>query len=355
MASYKFTANIKRVKVDFDSAVESKHFNPNTYNRVKTNGIFLTDLSLVHYASIHFQSRFENSFPRRFRHTFDTIEPSIVKNKRAFCFDDCEEAELQKSSSEVIGVGFSSHLMHDLFDVNVNRINRIPNMGKKKRCDYEILKNSVKYIYESKGRKGSINRAKKEIINQKSSYPDCIKYGIISHIPRDGVTPVEIYVVDPNIRLPKFNKNDEVVTLLRHYSRCARLAGFYRLSEKLNERIRKILASNIGIEEFNKKELDYQNVIKHGYGRTFRYFGDQFEFFHAPNMDIGFKYESEKGYCVFSMEKNILEILDEQDYDKLLNYRFDNIFSDRFSLLDNGTLLLNFSCSKYRELSFNYL
>ncbi len=64
----------------------------------------------------------------------------------------------------------------------------------------------------------------------------------MSSIPRDG-RPAKLHMVDPEIELEEANRDYIVVSLLTHYSKIARLAGFYRLSIKLNERIYKIMES----------------------------------------------------------------------------------------------------------------
>ena len=52
---YKLSGKLKKIKVDFDSTVKSNHFNQNAFDLIKNNGLYLTDLSLIHYASIHYQ------------------------------------------------------------------------------------------------------------------------------------------------------------------------------------------------------------------------------------------------------------------------------------------------------------
>ena len=120
------SAKLKNIKTNFAKNVDIKPFNQKAYVDIRNNGLFLTDLALIHCSSIHFQSKFSNNISRRLRYTLDTIETSLVKNKyNKFIFNSSEEPELQKISSEVLSVGFSTHLMHRLFDINFNNINRL--------------------------------------------------------------------------------------------------------------------------------------------------------------------------------------------------------------------------------------
>jgi len=164
----KISSQLKNIRVYFDSSVDARHFSQNAFHQIRAVGLSLTEFALIHCASIQYQSRFSNSIARRVRYTLDTIEPSIVRNMTGgFLFSDEEESELQKSSSEVIGVGFAVHLMQQLLDVRFREISRIPLNNGKKRCDFEVVKNKARYIFESKGRKTNIKGAKEEIKGQK--------------------------------------------------------------------------------------------------------------------------------------------------------------------------------------------
>lgn len=90
--------NIKNVPVNFEQNIKIALFNQKAYNNIKTTGHSLTDLNLIHSASIHYQSRFQSNIPRRFKATLDVIEPSLIDERTGFYFSDIEDSELQKQS-----------------------------------------------------------------------------------------------------------------------------------------------------------------------------------------------------------------------------------------------------------------
>ncbi len=348
---YNLSGQLKRIKVNFGHDVDISHFNQNAYNQVRTQGFFLNEISLIHYASIHYQSKFHNSLSRRFKYTLDTIEPAIIHGSSdSFIFSGTEESELQRITSEVIGVGFSVGLMHRLLDVKLNAINKLPEAGSMKRCDYEILKNNSRIIFESKGRKYDIEGAKKEILSQKSNYTHCVKYGIISHIPRDN-TPSQLFVIDPEEEPSKIDKHYMIISLLNHYSKGARLAGFYRLSEKLNDRLYAIGLVENDTDRFKGKSLEYKNIFK--IGKTLQITVDNLSFqsFFAPDLQNGLKATLEdNSMLIFGMDKNLIRLLESQDYDQLLEYKHKNIIYHKYSVLDNGTFLMREQKDKIMDI-----
>jgi hypothetical protein len=342
------SAKLKNIKTNFAKNVDIKPFNQKAYVDIRNNGLFLTDLALIHCSSIHFQSKFSNNISRRLRYTLDTIETSLVKNKyNKFIFNSSEEPELQKISSEVLSVGFSTHLMHRLFDINFNNINRLQANGKEKRCDYEILKNGFRYIYECKGRKSGINSAKEEIELQKKSYPNTTKYGCITHIPRNK-DACELHVIDPEVIVYEYDDNHKIIKILEHYTLVAKLSGFYRLASELINRI-KLLKINNNAFEYNNIEIEYDNSIKLGRSYEFLLFNERYEFFSSPNENVGFRKRLNNGYLlVFGMQKRIIELLEKQDFNNLLKYRSQNFVTENYSLLDNGTILAKIKIDKFK-------
>ena len=341
----KITAQLKNIGVDFDGSVDARPFNQNALQQISKTGLYLTEFALIHCASIQYQSRFSNSIARRLKYTLDTIEPSIMGNTHGeFLFSDEEESELQKSSSEVIGVGFAVHLIQRLLDVKFGQISRILVNNRRKRCDFEVLKNGTRYILESKGRKTNINGAKEEIRGQKREYPDCAKYGVVTHIPRNG-TPCRMHVTDPDIELPEVSWDYQVIAMLEHYSKVARLAGFYRMSEVLNKRLEEIHDSEGMASQFNNKVLDFGDITKVGKVIDIAVSGKSFNCFFYPNLlELGLKWYFQDGpMLVFAMDQAVVELLRDQDFQHLLEYRFVNEDKGDYSVLDDGTLVTTIS------------
>lgn len=347
---------LKNVQIDFyDEITNELHyivdtgpFNKNAYNDIKINGHFLTDLNLIHCASIHYQSRFRTDISRRLKYTLDTIEPSLIDDRDSFYFDNYEESELQKNSSEVIGVGFAISLFQKLLDVNFNCINRIPVTGRMKRCDYEILKNGSTFILESKGRKGGLNKAVKEIFEQKSGAGlGMAKYGCISLIERNG-NPVTITVVDPPREYEMKSKEVRILDILVYYTKCIQLSGFYNLARHLNIRINRIIQNLEMIEKYNNMPIEYDNVLKSGLGYEITLSDSmKFEMFVARSMQVGLrrtlKFEEEEYVLSFGMDPQLIKIIENQDFDALLEYRTDdNLFIENANIVsvhNDGTFL----------------
>lgn len=340
-------ATLKNVQVEFYSdttstpsrMIDTSCFNQKGYNDIMRNGHYLTDLNLIHCASIHYQSRFSNNVSRRFRHTLDTIEPSLIDNQTNFYFNHDEEIELQKTSSEVIGVGFAISLFQKLLDVNFNCITRILPVGRDKRCDFQIYRNGSVFILESKGRKRDINGARHEIYNQKLSRTGVkAKYGCIAKITRD-YSPVSITVVDPPTEDIPQNENDRLIDLLIYYTKAVQLSGFFNLARHLNQRIDYILANKETIDNFDRVKVDYGSVIKHGHAVRIAINNGKFEIFISRDRNVGLEREIENGNdrytMLFGLDPELVDILEQQDFQALLEYKHDQ----NDDIKNDGTIL----------------
>ena len=181
-------------------------------------------------------------------------------------------------------------------------------------CYLESIKDGERFIIEAKGRKTNINGAKDEIHAQKNSYPDLVKYGVVSHIPRNG-EPSRLFVTDPEVELPPADRDYKIISILNHYSKIARLGGFYRLSEKLNDRIDDIIEANGVTGQFNHVSLDYGNVFKLGRAIEFSFPDMAFSSFFSPNMEVGFKTILKNNkMLVFGMDRKVIELLEGMNH-----------------------------------------
>lgn len=349
--------SMKNVSVEFRDihrdektySIDTTPFNNRAYNEIKTNGHILTDLNLIHCATIHYQTRFQTNLSRRFRCTLDTIEPSMLCHCNGFFFDELEESELQKISSEVIGVGFAISLFQKLLDVNFNCINRIPARGRRKRCDFEIVKNGQRFVLESKGRKNGLNSAINQIIDQKSETQIIApKYGSITMIPRNG-QEVSMCIVDPLIENDFEDDDSRLIKLLIYYTQALQLAGYHNLARILNHRIDEILRDNGMIFEYRNKAIDYEKTLKAGYDYEFA-LGNNIKFstFISRNSNVGLTksilIEHESYLLLFGLDTELITLLERQDFDRLLNYNIDTSEmafeeSNMISIHNDGTIL----------------
>lgn len=333
--------NLKRVEVTFRNSVDVSEFDGKCFNQINTYGLELTDLNLIHCASIHLQSRFKNDISRRFRATLDVIEPSLLSDSHynMFYFNEIEDSELQTQSSECIGIGFGIALFQKLLNVNFNSIHRIHPSGRSKRCDYKILKNGEEYYLETKGRKDGIEVAALEIEEQKLSIgnPYSPKYGCITHIPRND-DPVNIVVVDPESYGGRITLGENLINLLIYYSKCIQLSGNARLAKELNkiidiyetnpERILEI--DNKKIELPNAETLQTQYAIKHD-GKSFIRFDKEFGLFHKLENNL---------VVTYGIDKELIEIIINLNFKKLVEYNYENKSEDlSISINNDGTIL----------------
>ncbi|MDQ0300540.1 hypothetical protein J2S78_003008 [Salibacterium salarium] len=335
--------SLKQVMVNFNSSTDTTLFVKKVYKEVKSRGLMLTDLNLIHCAMIHYQSRFKTDISKRFQYTYLTIEPSLLKDKKYFYFDDGEKSELQTQSSEVIGVGFAIALFQKLFDVNFNCINEIINTGK--RCDFEIYYKGKKIIAESKGRKGNLNQAANEITNQKTAHTTTVpKYGAISIIGRDA-NPTKIEVVDPPSEMDNISRYERILSLLIYYTKVAQLSGYSQLASILNVRINEITKNNSKIDYYELKEIEYKNDLDESGYEIFTNIGEYkfCTFFHSYNNN-GFKFRVRDDLQLFfGMDENIKKYLEDQNFEALLNFNGKyniNFELTHISIHNDGTSLI---------------
>jgi len=142
--------------------VDTSLFVSSKYKNIRKHGISKTPLNIIHSAAIHYQGRFRTSSSLRFLNAFFDVITSIDKYRDGKLYiNDIESNEFQQSSSEVIAVGLCIEFTSEIFNINKNRIDLIEDT--KKRCDFRFIKNSLEYLIESKGRKGSTNQAIKDV------------------------------------------------------------------------------------------------------------------------------------------------------------------------------------------------
>lgn len=132
-------------------------------------GLEVRGIQIFHYAGIHYSSRW-NNYCLRFLNALLNSASSISSSKGSdFSLNDDEECELQRDSSEVLAVGLSNLFMCKWYGININRIEKIDESGK--RCDYRFNYNNQIIVFESKGRSNSsqIKSALKDCIEKKKT------------------------------------------------------------------------------------------------------------------------------------------------------------------------------------------
>jgi hypothetical protein len=296
-------------------------------NNMLDNGMYLRGIQIFHYASIHYNTRWE-SYPLRFLNALLNSAATIQDKGNNLCLSDKEESELQGDSSEVLGIGLSNIFMCKWYGVNINKVEKIG--GAKKRCDYRFgYKNQV-IIFEAKGRKNSkdIKTALKDCIEKKSNYSANIMYSTICHLPRNG-DPVCLYLFDPPVNDNAIDYNENYV-IAKHYKRVTEKVGLTLLSSSIEKRIKKF--EEVGIWDNTPLK---SNVLKIGYLITI---GNN-EFWtrrssNRQNNEINIQY---------GIDKRVIELLEKWDLSELSKLYYEElVIEDKdkaFSILSDGSLL----------------
>jgi len=323
------------------STIDRSLFDQAQYRTIRQHGIKLSPINIIHYASVHYIGRFRNNVSMRFINSFIDIVSSIgISSDGGLYLLSDENNELQARSSEVLAVGICIGLSSKIFSINKNRIGLIDGPGK--RCDFYFIKDNQQYYIESKGRKGSITTAIQDIFLKKANHDQhSPKYGIISQLPR-STERVNVTVVDPEFVPEEMSTNEQIRRLLVHYKKIAYLSGFWRLGELLTER-HNAISDGIDYTELNEKALDYQNVLKMGIGIEVNIGGVRSEVFFPRGNRYGFRKQVGDLFSLFLMERELIEILERQDFKRLIEYELkeETIGTEdgaAFSVLNDGSL-----------------
>jgi len=291
------------------------------------NGMPTRGIQIFHYAAVHYNTRWDN-YPARFLNALFNVAPAISDNGNYLNLNDSEEPELQRGSSEVLGIGLSNMFMCRCFGVNINRIEKIQDSGK--RCDYRFPYNNQVVIFESKGRahREQISSARKDCIQKKCNYNANLKYAIISHLPRDG-SATTLHIFDPpgDNGLVSFN---EKYVIAKHYSRVSELSGLTILAEA----IRKRLGQYEKTGEWDISPLLINNVMKIGLSIQI---GNNT--FWTRRSLKEFKYGDQNYYVHFGLHNRVIDLLMNWDIEQLSKFRFeDNVIEDHsISQMSDGS------------------
>ncbi|PKQ73768.1 hypothetical protein CJP16_18355 [Aeromonas sobria] len=323
LRTYNKWAKNRTVPVSFNNhinhPIDTTLFHQAAHTEIMTNGFKVSPLKIIHAASIHYSGRFGSNSHMKFINAFIEIFTSVEPYDATglLYFNKSENSEFQGRSSEAIAVGLCISLSEKLFNVNRSRIGLINGSGK--RCDFSLIKDGLEYFIESKGRKNNIKSAIKDVFVKKTHYAAISpKYGFISRIPR-GKKQTTIEVVDPEFTPNEISRSELIRRLLVHYTKVAALAGFWRLSDQLESRATAIYKGT-EITELENRQLDYENILKLGNSITINYGENDFNIFLPNEVRSVFKKDFDGNVALFPMEQSLIEILNNQDYESLINY-----------------------------------
>lgn len=331
--------------------IDTTLFHGVAHNEIVNNGFKVSPLRIIHAASIHYSGRFGGNYHMKFINAFIEIFTSVesYNSTGLLYFNETENNEFQGRSSEAIAVGLCISLSETLFNVNRSRIGLIQGSGK--RCDFSLIKDGLEYFIESKGRKGSTASAIQDVFDKKKNYAAISpKYGFISRIPR-GSSATTIEVIDPEFTPNNISRSELIRRLLVHYTKVAALAGFWRLSNLLESRATAIYKGT-DIVDLENRQLDYENILKFGNSISVNYGGDNFNIFLPKESRSVFEKDFDGNIVLFPMEERLIEILNNQDYESLINYNLmetEPRESANLSTSTDGSVLIMTSSEEIRD------
>ncbi|MCC5845351.1 MAG: hypothetical protein JJU05_13970 [Verrucomicrobia bacterium] len=336
-----FKKNTIECKLDIfqNIPVDITYFNKPVLDEITNNGLKCSYIDILRSASIHYQGK-HRSFPIRIAHAHLDLDGSLNNSLDNFVFNQNERHEMQKLSTEIFALGLAIEASVKLFSVTRNSISIIDET--RKRCDFVIQKNGIRIVAEAKGRKNHPKSSYKDIFMKKAEYGNNIpKYGFVTHIPRNG-SPVSLNIIDPPDFRINLTKHEIIKNILYYYSRCSYLSGFHRLGDLLLKRMIRI-NSDEDMMNYNMRPLDFGNILKlgHSYQVTLSNYANVLNFFQPVNPKFGMNLKYRNGVIQFSLTNELLSILENQDYFRLLEKKVhDETHQENFSIYDDGTSMI---------------
>jgi hypothetical protein len=320
--------------------VDRSLFESIAFGRISDSGSYpCSPAELLQAAAVHYQGRFRNLRSAQWLNACLEVLPSLAPDPAdRLALNSNESSEFQVKSSEVIAVGIGLSLCKRLFRVRYQDINTIERSGK--RCDFEFIRNNHGYVIETRGRKDSVQiKYAIEDVFEKKAHHRGARYGFVCHLPRDG-QPCSATVVDPPLPPRRIAPWQRASLILKYYSRAARLAGFWRLSDMLNERARRISRAQ-SAQGFDRVELDYGNIEKLGRPMTVRAANATAHFFVSPSDQPEGLFRFRDFSFVFGLDATLMRLLQFQDFDALLDYRLQSPpdLQEPIHFNEDGTIL----------------
>lgn len=284
-----------------------------------TFGLDVTPIQIIHYASVHYTSQ-HKQYWKRFLNAYLEIGETLTSHQwpgnNSMILNSVGNSERMADTSEIIASGLSTMLMCKWFDVAANRIVEIPNMGARKRCDFELISEGKRIIYESKGRSHQKNLST-AVSDGKSKKLNCTAseaYVIACFLPRNGqATNISIY--DPESESLDLPQDYTLYIILNYYKNCAWLSGLSLLAHALDERIKEYYSTG----KLSRQPLRLsEKVTKVAEEITIQ--NQQFirgKFGMSP-----FSYE-DAALCSeleFSLSKDVVKMLSDMDLASLLSF-----------------------------------
>lgn len=330
------------VNVDPDFLIDTTLFDTFAFNRISSKGINVSVWSLLRCAAVHYKGKHKSPLTRNKHARLETRDAFGRSSVGSLKLRKESRSEFEAKSTELIAVGICVRLATKLFNINRNRIN--PIVGSGTRCDFSCIKHGKTFQLEAKGRECDVLKTMANVFWKKHVMNTCQpKYGILSELPRNGGS-AEVYVVDPETEIGEVSDFDVIIRLLSHYSRVSDICGFYRLSLLLEKRAKQIVAVG-SIETFHQQSLNYENIMKLGTHINILTDGFSAELFASRDARRIFEFIHETHTARFAMDSVLLQILESQDYVRLLEYSFfsDDDFQSNdvmFSAGNDGCILV---------------
>ncbi len=324
------------------------YFDSDKWSTLCSYGFETSKSRLIHSAILLFRdSDIHRTYKERLNHCVKLFRLCRERNN-ALIFLNGSSRD-RGDFGEALGVAIGAEAIYQSSSIVKPSNLRIISQTNKSLPDYSIrIRGKVTTKFETKGLQNGSKKVAIKLCSTQLASSASPKYAFISRIKYNGSTRCKLFIADPDVEMNECSEKDAIVTALMHYAKCMKWAGFYQFAEALVARAMDIQNSD-QFEIYNKVSLDNQLVSK--LGITYELFigGIQRTYrTHIPrNMqdytEEGIFY-NQKGFKVgFLVDKNLLEILVNQDFDEILNFDSEEFTNSEgnttINLMRDGTLM----------------
>jgi hypothetical protein len=102
--------------------------------------------------------------------------------------------------------------------------------------------------------------------------------------------------------------------------------------------------------EFETQSFDYKDSNEGAYIKKIPVLNDSFNCYYSRHLEVGLKWRFKKGeMLIFGLEQRIQQILENQNFEEMLEYSFINEDKGKYSILNDGTLITVISKEEANE------
>lgn len=318
-------------------------------------GLITNKVRLVHSGMMHYQNYQSLPTQKEKINRVITVLRSCYENGRSLKFRRLTDSDEKKEVGEIIGTSVGLEAIHSSSDlITAANFNKLPRPARGQTApDYELCVIGQPIIkLEVKGRQSaSIGKAQEACTRQLGQF-NPPKYALITKTIYNERSSCKLFLSDPEIPLEICSRKKALITVLKHYCKCMFWAGFYQFAQVLIERLAAIerqedykIYDGMHLEDMLVRKVGkvYEGNINHRIDEKSKLITHiPAELFNKTHEDVFIKTD---GYELgFFVDQQLYQVLNEQDFDKILNYKTQSdtvILSDGTYIdhLDDGTVL----------------